>query len=714
MKANQLKRKVILIILIISMLVPYVPVYMPVAKATATQEFAYNGGIQEYRIGTSGTYKLEVWAGSGGYDIDSIGQGDNDPVHYGSAGGYSYGEVKLKKGDILYIGVGGQGKDCDYVRYDPNSGGYNGGGGSEKHGKDGDRDTYEGGGGGGATHIALNKNLGVLANYKDDKQSVLIVAGGGAGASTGGNWYENGEPGKVRNRSIAPGGGLECRKTTYYAECGKPDWDDEGCKFPEGNRAVGETTAGQTSSANEEDFGRATAPASGGGWYGGTSYFYVIGGTPGSGYIGGLSNAGSVEGQNRGNGKAAVTLIQADSQILTVNPNGGIYNNTTQNTSYTLEVGIPTQIPNPTRTGYRFTGWSLTGTGASINGTTFIIGTTAATLTANWEKMNYNLQVNPNGGTWNGSANIQNFTIAYEENKIISNPTRYGYKFDGWALVGNGSTISGTNFRMGYQNTTLTANWGLITHNIVGTETYNDQNNKYSSRPENVTLTLSRTPRQGEVTSIPSPLQVEGDATYSFNNVQTYDTITGNAYTYQISQNKVSGYKTTINTYNVTNDLIVPTYTSNIAYTPIDTYKNLYLKNGKVKITANIQSTSGNTYPELGLNNGIVNFTIDSDINLDINTLKIYHTDNSGTKRQITRYVLNGNTLTVDFGENKISKSKDKIEIEVYGTLSEIKEYSSNISLTGNLRAYDGENTNINLGMLTTITRKNYSTLPNA
>ena len=197
------------------MLLPYVPVFAPVAKAATTQEFTYTGGVQEYKIETSGTYKLEVWAGSGGYDKDSNGLGDSDPIHYGSAGGYSYGEIKLKKGDILYIGVGGKGKDCDYTRDDPNSGGYNGGGNSS-----GSNKSYEGGGGGGATHIALNKNLGVLANYKNDKNSILIVAGGGAGASTGGNWYENGCPGKVRSRVIAPGGGLVCQKTTYYTECG--------------------------------------------------------------------------------------------------------------------------------------------------------------------------------------------------------------------------------------------------------------------------------------------------------------------------------------------------------------------------------------------------------------------------------------------------------------------------------------------------------------
>ena len=161
-----------------------------------------------------------------------------------------------------------------------------------------------------------------------------------------------------------------------------------------------------------------------------------------------MQNGYNKDASKAGNGYAIITLIKADAQTLTVNPNGGIYNNTTENTSYTLEVGKPTQIPNPTKTGYRFTGWSITGTGASINGTTFIIGTTEATLTANWEKMNYNLQVNPNGGTWEGSANAQNFTIVYEGTKGIPNPTRTGFTFSGWSLSGAGSSLNGTTFTL--------------------------------------------------------------------------------------------------------------------------------------------------------------------------------------------------------------------------------------------------------------------------
>ena len=391
---------------------------------------------------------------------------------------------------------------------------------------------------------------------------------------------------------------------------------------------------------------------------------------------------------------------------VTYNANGGT--GSTANTYHTYDVDGSLALNGFSNTGYTFGGWTdgthTYSAGQTVKNLTATNGG-VVNLTAVWIRNNYNLNVNPNGGTWEGSTSEQNFTIAYEGTKTISNPIRYGYSFNGWSLSGTGSTLTETTFRMGYQNASLTAGWTLITHNITGTVTWNDQNNKYNAR-RNVSVTLSRTPTTGSVTPVPSPVQVAGNATYTFNNVQTYDTTTNNAYTYSVSQNKVPGYRTTINNFTITNDLILPTYTSNITYTPIDTYQNKYLKNGKVKIEANVQATSPNTYQELGLNNGIVTFNIDNNIILDTNTLKIYHTNSSGVRTQITNYTLNGNTLTVDFGENKISKTKDKLEIEIYGTLNQIKEYTSSINLTGKLRAYNVENTNIKLVTITSKTAK--------
>lgn len=69
---------------------------------------------------------------------------------------------------------------------------------------------------------------------------------------------------------------------------------------------------------------------------------------------------------------------------LTINPNGGTYNSSTSNTTMTLQYGKTQTIANPTRTGYVFNGWTVSGTGSKISGTTFTMGSANATLKANW------------------------------------------------------------------------------------------------------------------------------------------------------------------------------------------------------------------------------------------------------------------------------------------------------------------------------------------
>ena len=69
---------------------------------------------------------------------------------------------------------------------------------------------------------------------------------------------------------------------------------------------------------------------------------------------------------------------------LTINSNGGVLNGTTNNSVYNIASGSTTNILNPTRTGYIFAGWTLSGAGSSMSGTTFTMGYENATLTAKW------------------------------------------------------------------------------------------------------------------------------------------------------------------------------------------------------------------------------------------------------------------------------------------------------------------------------------------
>ena len=118
---------------------------------------------------------------------------------------------------------------------------------------------------------------------------------------------------------------------------------------------------------------------------------------------------------------------------LTINPNGGTWNNTTSNSTKTGTTNSKLSIANPTPKGYTvsfnsnggnnvnsitsqrtFTNWSLSGSG-NMSGTTYTFGSGNATLTANYN---------------NGSITLPSATKA-------------GHNFKGWYSNGCGSTFIG-------------------------------------------------------------------------------------------------------------------------------------------------------------------------------------------------------------------------------------------------------------------------------
>ena len=184
-----------------------------VNAAGPTYEFEYSGDYQTFVVPRSGIYKLETWGAQGG------DRGANN----GGKGGYTTGEVYLKRGDILYIYVGGSGKT---------HGGYNGGGAQPT------LKTY----GGGATDIRFVN--GAWDNEASLK-SRLIVAGGGGTVGA--------------NDKVGGAGGLTGGSSS-------------GC----GTGGVGATLSGAGSLRAGFGFGGSGtsgsgghAGAGGGGWYGG-------------------------------------------------------------------------------------------------------------------------------------------------------------------------------------------------------------------------------------------------------------------------------------------------------------------------------------------------------------------------------------------------------------------------------------------------------------
>ena len=183
----------------------------------------YEDWVQSFTVPTTGYYWLEVWGGQGG---------GREGVS-GANGGYAKGKAYLTAGTILYITVGGQGADAEGTGATP--GGFNGGAvGGYGFFDDNWQSNAGCGGGGGATHISLDKSYIESFNYNQypsccveslKSTRYMIVAGGGGGSGksvgtpggTSATTYNNGAKSGGENglgdglgiSSAGGGGGLE-------------------------------------------------------------------------------------------------------------------------------------------------------------------------------------------------------------------------------------------------------------------------------------------------------------------------------------------------------------------------------------------------------------------------------------------------------------------------------------------------------------------------
>ena len=230
-----------------------------------SKTFSYTGSPEDFLACVGSTYQLEVWGAQGGDGNCRAGYG-----------GYAVGFISPKRNYYLYVVVGQAGASVGGT-VDGSSftapATYNGGGKGIGTGKDHNSvPNRKGGSGGGATHIAIDNNLGVLANYSNQQEAVLIAAGGGAGnaecyglgASGGG--YLGVQPVVGRN----PDCGAKPGTQIAGGSAGNP-WN---CNIYAGQGKFGR--GGDTSGTD--------GGGGGGGWYGGGGASYSSGGG-GSGYI---------------------------------------------------------------------------------------------------------------------------------------------------------------------------------------------------------------------------------------------------------------------------------------------------------------------------------------------------------------------------------------------------------------------------------------------
>ncbi len=139
----------------------------------------------------------------------------------------------------------------------------------------------------------------------------------------------------------------------------------------------------------------------------------------------------------------------ANTYTVTYNLNGGSYG-TNHPTSATYDSAFT--VNKPTKTGYTFAGWNITGmdsvthtygssttTNTSINGTTAtsfknLRGTSGTvTFTAQWTANTYTISYSLGGGSYGTNHPT---TGTYDSAFTVNNPTRTNYIFTGWKITG--------------------------------------------------------------------------------------------------------------------------------------------------------------------------------------------------------------------------------------------------------------------------------------
>ena len=414
--------------------------------ATEEEHYTCTEDVKTYTVSQTGRYVLEAWGAQGGStSINSRGSKTMDAVA-GGKGGYSYGIVNLDAGDTVYVAVGCEGKELYHASTNSTlAGGYNGGGQALA-----DDLTNTQGSGGGATHFAINQNLGELKNYSSNQSDVLLVAGGGGGSysSTSVNYYSIGGFGggmvagdaivyydlSVRTKALINNGYI------YYQGYHIPGADQS---LYSSNNTFYYGTFGKGTDAIKNYTG--CDGGAGGGWYGGNKMAkrYGVGGMAGSGGSGYVNTTSLTDGKtlagnlqiptydgtsymtgNAGDGYARISYVEPHYTIK-FHSNGG--SGTMSDMDYSSTESKALTSNSFTRTSCTFNRWN---TSADGSGTDYLDHQSVSGLASNYDAVvdlyaiwdcNIYFQLPPD---WTSSDDV--YVFLYDSNNINSP----NYSFD--------------------------------------------------------------------------------------------------------------------------------------------------------------------------------------------------------------------------------------------------------------------------------------------
>ena len=172
----------------------------------------------------------------------------------------------------------------------------------------------------------------------------------------------------------------------------------------------------------------------------------------------------------------------ANSYGLTVDPNGGVWNSSNDVQSFNQNMDTTMEIPAPTRNGYEFTGWILSGNGTITSNNplqsatqTFTFKNGATSIVATYKVLKSTVTVDPNGGDYNG---ILTKTDQQGNTLILTTPQREGYDFTGWIVDSGNGSVDGNTYTFGSSDTVVRATYNAKTFKL----TYDLDGGEYAER----------------------------------------------------------------------------------------------------------------------------------------------------------------------------------------------------------------------------------------
>ena len=182
---------------------------------------------------------------------------------------------------------------------------------------------------------------------------------------------------------------------------------------------------------------------------------------------------------------------------VTVNPNGGTYNNTSENTIATLREGEIYHVGDVTREHFGFDKWEVNPGQLNENNDIEIHADTL--IKAKWNENSYTLTIKPNGGEYKGSSDDYVESFRPHEIATIETPSKANHDFTGWTNEQTGASFTGDTIEM-LDNVTLVANYKLsdpvVTIDPNG-GSYNGHTSSYTeTHPFNDVVTMGDATRE--------------------------------------------------------------------------------------------------------------------------------------------------------------------------------------------------------------------------